>query len=102
MSVLLQYPVANRNTSYTAPEGLLRVGKGAFYGCRELHYVNLGNVTEIGDYAFCGCLHLFSLSATAEEIEVGEDAFAECQKLERVDAPALLAKKDSIFPDSRV
>ena len=102
MSVLLQYPVANRNTSYTAPKTLRRVGKGAFYYCRELHYVTLGNVTEIGDAAFLGCMHLFSLTAPAEEIEVGADAFAECQKLERVDAPALLARKDAIFPDSRV
>ena len=102
LSMILQYPVANRNTSYTAPAELRRVGAGAFYYCRELHYINLGGVTSIGDAAFLGCLHLFSLTATSDEIEVGENAFLECPKLERVEAPALLAQKERIFPDSKV
>jgi hypothetical protein len=101
LSVLVQYPVANRNTSYTAPEGLLRVARGAFYACRELHYVDLGAVTQIGDHAFFGCLHLFSLTATAATA-AGEGAFGECPRLERVNAPALMEKKDTVFPDSKV
>ena len=102
LSVLLQYPVANRNTYYTAPDELLRVGMGAFYRCRELHYVTLPEVIEIGAYAFFGCIHLHSLTAMADEIDVGADAFCECSALSIVNAPALMARRAELFPDSHI
>ena len=88
MDTLVQYPVANRNTSYTAPEGTCRVATGAFYGCRELHYVTLGPaVTAVGGCAFYGCLHLSRVQMSATEVLLGEEAFGECPHLLEVELP---------------
>ena len=49
--------------SFTAYEGLLSVGTGAFYGCKKLSSVNLpSTVSEIGAYAFEGTPYLDSFS----------------------------------------
>ena len=45
--------------SFTAYEGLLRVGTGAFYGCTKLENVNLpGTLSAVGAYAFDGTPYL--------------------------------------------
>jgi hypothetical protein len=39
-----------------------RIGKYAFYGCNQLHTVDLGIVKSIGDFAFGNCTSLASFS----------------------------------------
>ena len=49
--------------SFTAYEGLLSVGTGAFYGCKKLSSVSLPpTVSEIGAYAFEGTPYLDSFT----------------------------------------
>lgn len=53
-------------TSFTAYEGLISVGTGAFYGCTRLSAVSLpSTVSEIGAYAFEGTPYLRRLGAFA-------------------------------------
>lgn len=52
--------------SFTANEGLISIGTGAFYGCGALTQVNLpSTVSEIGAYAFDGTPYLQNAGAFA-------------------------------------
>lgn len=53
-------------TSFTAYEGLISIGTGAFYGCSKLSTVNLpSTVSTVGAYAFDGTPYLSSLGEFA-------------------------------------
>ena len=82
-------------TTYTSPDSLRTIRKGAFAGNRSLRTVNLGNVTAIGDYAFADT----GLNASAENklivpasvTEMGEGVFYACGDLKGVDVRADIA-----------
>ena len=72
-------------TSYTTPEGVTSIGKGAFDDQRNLTSVTIGNsVTEIGEYAFVECKNLASVVIGNSVTTIGEGAFADCSRLTNI------------------
>jgi uncharacterized repeat protein (TIGR02543 family) len=66
-------------TSVNIPEGITRVGSGAFKGCSSLSTILIpATVTSIGAGAFEGCKSLSYLSIPAGVTEIGSQAFAGC------------------------
>ena len=55
------------------PEGLVRIGDGAFGGCTGLETVVIpAQVDYLGDRAFAGCTWLSSVTVDEEQIERSE------------------------------
>ena len=75
--------------SLTLPEGVTKVGDGAFSGISGLTSVDLTGVTAVGAYAFSGS-GLTSL-VLPDGITVGEGAFKNCKNLTSVDFGSLTA-----------
>ena len=58
-SELSAYPIGNKRSSYTIPDGVEKIGKKAFYGCRYIESLTIPvNVIEIDDSAFENCYSL--------------------------------------------
>lgn len=62
------------------PQKVKTVGDYAFYNCKSLRSLDLGNVEEIGKYAFFGC-GFTSLYLPESVVSVGDGAFAYCTQL---------------------
>ncbi len=72
-------------TSVTIPDGITRIGKFAFIGCQSLATVTIGSgVTEIAQGAINHCDEMTQITLPAVTT-VGEGAFKNCAKLERID-----------------
>ena len=72
-------------TSVTIPDGITRIGKFAFCGCQSLASVTIGSgVTEIAQGAINHCDEMTQITLPAVTT-VGEGAFENCAKLERID-----------------
>ena len=75
-------------TSLTAPN-VKTVGEYAFYGATGMTgALHLPLCTSVGDYGFCACRGIESLSIP-NVISVGTNAFQYCNKIATLDAPNL-------------
>ena len=84
--ILLKY--RGNSGDVTIPEGVTKIGNGAFQGCTGLTSVTIpAGVTEIGVFAFYGCTGLISVTIPADVKEIGMDAFTHCPNL-TIHAPA--------------
>ena len=55
-SELSAYPIGNKRSSYTIPDGVEKIGKKAFYGCRYIESLTIPvSVIEIDDSALENC-----------------------------------------------
>ena len=71
--------------SISLPNGLVRIGSGAFSGCTSLLGFSInGNVASIGANAFRGCKSLVSLVIPASVAKLGDGAFRNCSSLNAV------------------
>ena len=62
-------------TSVTIPNGVVSIGKYAFYGCDNLVSVSIpASVTSIGDYAFYSCTSLSSITVDSSNPSYSSDA----------------------------
>ena len=52
--------------------------------CTNLHTINFGNVTKVGDYAFYGCNTLTQIDFKSVNT-IGEGSFTECESLVNID-----------------
>jgi len=67
----------------TIPEGVTKIGEGAFKNNSTIQTVNLGNqVTEIAANAFEGCTSLTAVTGTSALTTIGDSAFAGCSALD--------------------
>ena len=69
------------------PDGLKKIGEGAFSNCRIESIVIPDSVESIGDYAFRGCSELKEISMPGSLKEIGQSCFAGCIKLTRIRIP---------------
>lgn len=61
----------NKNlVKVTLPKSVHTISKSAFYNCKKLTDINLGNVEKIGQFGFCGCENLSNVNLeNVKEIE---------------------------------
>ncbi|CDE57956.1 putative uncharacterized protein [Prevotella sp. CAG:873] len=72
----------------TIPNSVTTIGDFAFCFCSGLTSVTIGNsVTTIGDYAFGGCSGLTSVTIPNSVTSIGEFAFQSCSGLTSVSIP---------------
>jgi len=58
-TVLIQYPAGKSEASYMIPDSVTNISTNAFYYCKSLNSVTVGNrVTQIGQAAFLACYNL--------------------------------------------
>jgi len=73
---------ASQSTSVTIPDGVTKIGYGAFNGCKSLASVEIpSSVTKIGAGAFYKCTSLASVEIPAGVTEIAKSAFEDCTSL---------------------
>ncbi len=76
---LIQYAIGKNDTSFTIPDSVTSIGRGAFSGCYSLKSVTIGDsVTSIGEGAFSGCYNLNIVTIGNGVTSIGEYAFRAC------------------------
>ncbi|MBD5131154.1 MAG: leucine-rich repeat domain-containing protein [Clostridiales bacterium] len=66
-------------TSVVIPDGVEKIGDGAFFKCGKLEQVEIADsVTTVGDYAFYECQKLTAIPSGSGVTEVGDYAFFNC------------------------
>ena len=87
-TLLIQYPIGNKRTSYTIPDSVTSIGDWAFAQCTGLTSVTIGNsVTSIGEAAFWLCTSLTSVTIPNSVTSIGSSAFSMCVSLTSVTIP---------------
>ena len=72
-------------TEIAIPEGVTKIGAGAFEGCDSLASITIPKgVTRIGASAFCGCTSLEEITIPNSVTKIGEAAFRDCQSLAEI------------------
>ena len=75
-------------TEYTIPNGVTKIGFGAFSDCERLISVTIPNsVTEIDRFAFSGCSSLISVTIPNSVTKIGGYAFRDCSSLSSITIP---------------
>ncbi len=72
------------------PDSVVSIGYMSFASCVQLISADLGNVTEIGDYAFTNCINLQSVTHNNKLEAIGEYAFSYCRQLSFFEFPETL------------
>ncbi|MBO5790808.1 MAG: leucine-rich repeat domain-containing protein, partial [Clostridia bacterium] len=94
---LLQYAVANSQTTFTVPDGVVQISSYSFFGCLALESVTLAeSVMGIGSYAFGGCENLTAvtfkhMSNWRRSTDPGSDATVNIADV-RIASPSTMAK----------
>ncbi|MCK9316419.1 MAG: leucine-rich repeat domain-containing protein [Verrucomicrobia bacterium] len=85
MTTLVACPRGKKGEKYTIPEGVTRIGNGAFQGCNGLAGITIPNsLTSIGDVAFDGCRSLACVTIPEGVTRIGIRAFDGCENLKDV------------------
>ncbi len=83
-TTLVKYPVGNKRTCYTIPDGVTTICSSAFYSCNHLINITIpDSVTTIGNSAFGWC-GLTSVTIPENVTTFGDRAFSSCYNLETV------------------
>lgn len=86
-STLLFYPPGKAG-AYAIPGAVTAIARGAFYKCPELTGLTIhNNVTNIGDFAFCHCSALSSLTIGTGLTSLRPGVFQGCHSLSRLTFP---------------
>lgn len=73
------------NTEVAIPNGITKIGEGAFSGHTNLQKVTIpDSVTEIGNFAFFGCKKLETIIIPEKVSTIGAYAFSSCENLKKV------------------
>ncbi len=81
-NVLLKAKLEDGEAEAVIPDGVKKIGSGAFFICYELTSVTIPDtVTEIGYAAFSGCRGLTALRIPGSVADIEERAFESCAKL---------------------
>ncbi|WP_250278073.1 leucine-rich repeat domain-containing protein [[Clostridium] colinum] len=80
----------------TFPSSLKYIGAEAFYGCKQLTYLNMPSVTHIYEKAFYECTALENVNMP-NVLNIGESAFYNCINLTTVDTYNVINIENSAF-----
>ena len=84
--VLKKY--TGKDKDVVIPDGVTRIGNGAFEDCKSLTSVTIPDgVTKIDEYAFRGCENLTSITIPDSVTSIGECAFENCTSLTSITIP---------------
>ena len=73
---------------FTIPNSVTGIGDYAFCGCNRLASVSIPNgVMRVGDWTFCGCENLTFATIPNSVTSIGEYAFAGCYRLTSITIP---------------
>ena len=87
-TILICYPTAKNNSSYTIPNSVTTIGSSAFSSCRALISVTIPNsVTTIGSSAFSSCSELASVTIGNSVTTIEDYAFSGCYALTSITIP---------------
>lgn len=87
-NVLKAYTAEPGISSITIPEGVTRIGKGAFCRCFTLRSIALSeSILEIGESAFAECINLSSVILSESLKRIGACAFENCTDLSNILLP---------------
>ena len=85
---LTKYPTKRPAEEFVIPDSVTSIGDRAFYCCRHLTGVTIGNgVTSIGAWAFSYCDSLTSVTIPDSVTSIGDRAFSYCDSLTSVTIP---------------
>lgn len=83
-SAVIAYPMAKKDTSYTAPDSLKTVNLSAFYQAVNLKSADISTAERIEPFAFENCTSLETLKLSKELNFVGNYAVYNCPSLQSV------------------
>ena len=85
---IIKYPVAKKETRYTIPDSVEKIGGYAFYMAKKLDKITIPEGVEIIEQqAFSYCDALRSVVIPSTVAEIGSYAFSDCSNLKRVAIP---------------
>ena len=85
---LICYPAGKVGSSYEIPKDVTNIGDYAFEGCMKLTSITIpSSAMNIGDMAFRGCTKLTSVIIPGGVKNIGMNAFEGCTKLKSVIIP---------------
>lgn len=85
---IIRFPKEKPETSFTIPNGVIKIADGAFEYCNKLMSITIpDSVISIGDDAFNGCGGLTSIAIPDSVQSIGNSAFLECSKLTSITIP---------------
>ena len=85
------------------PDGVTKIGNGAFAGCTRLASVVIPNsVTKIGRNAFRSCFGLTSVAIPDSVTEIGDFAFQDCPDLTEVVIPGKTTLGKDVFDKTTI
>ena len=70
-------------------DALRKIGRGAFWYCGSLRWINLKSVVEIDMFAFDECVDLESVEFGDRLETIGNHAFANCTSLQHLKLPSI-------------
>ena len=71
------------------PDTVVKIGPGAFWGCKELKKVNIPKkVDTISNGTFACCTNLESITIPSNVTSIGENAFGMCKNLSSIIIPS--------------
>lgn len=98
ITTLILYPNGKKDTEYSIPSSVIRIGAKAFYRNRNLTKLVLPSYLDsIGKYAFYYSA-LSELVLPSEIVDIGEGAFSDCHNLYNIVLPRGMTKiNDRVF-----
>ena len=85
---LIQYAIGKEATSFIISDFVTNIGDYAFCGCSSLTSIAIPNsVTNIGSYAFYYCTSLTSITIPDSVTSIGDYAFYNCTSLTSITIP---------------
>ena len=87
-TILVKYPAAKSDVSYSIPNGVLELGMYSFEANTKLISVDIPNsVKSINNFAFRECSGLTSVTIPNSTTKIGRGAFYQCSSLTSIEIP---------------
>lgn len=86
---LISYPAGKTDISYTIPDSVTNIGEYAFNGCMNLKSINIPtSVTAFESWAFADCMGVTSLEIPSSVNNIGRAVFISCINLKTISIPS--------------